>query len=144
MKRSSAGIAAGSFECVRWCSKAGFQGTRSSGDVRIPSATAAASVSIYTLCAITWASSWTEETPRTELNDTMTRTELLREVLQGVLLIVGEYRGSHAEMAGYVDKKFGNKIEYVRAIHVVECSWHGHLDRVIITERFPETFSTAV
>jgi len=73
----------------------------------------------------------------------MTRAELLKEVLQGVLLIVGEYRGSHAEMAGYVDKKYGTAIQYVRAIHIVECSWHGHLDRVIITEKFPETFATA-
>ena len=32
----------------------------------------------------------------------MTENELLKEVLQGVLLIVGECRGSHAEMAGYV------------------------------------------
>lgn len=72
----------------------------------------------------------------------MTRDELLKEVLQGVLLIVGEYRGSHAEMAGYVDKKFGNKIEYVRAIHLVECAWHGHIDRVIVTERFPEQIAT--
>jgi hypothetical protein len=72
----------------------------------------------------------------------MTQAELLREVLQGVLLIVGEYRGSHAEMAGYVDKKFGNKIEYVRATHLVECAWHGHIDRVIVTERFPEQIAT--
>jgi hypothetical protein len=68
----------------------------------------------------------------------VTQAELLGEVLQGVLLIVGEYRGSAAEMAGYVDKKFGTKIEYVRATHIVECSWHGHIDRVIVTERFPE------
>lgn len=40
----------------------------------------------------------------------MTGVELLKEVLQGVLLIVGEYRGSYAEMAGYVDKKSGNAI----------------------------------
>ncbi len=45
----------------------------------------------------------------------MTASELLEQVLQGVLLIVGEYRGSHAEMAGYVDKKFGTAIQYVRA-----------------------------
>src|SRR5947199_4298244 len=100
---------------------------RKCGGVRTRSVMAAVSVLIYTRCAITWASSWTDQTPRTELNDTMTRAELLCEVLQGVLLIVGEYRGSHAEMAGYVDRKFGNKIEYVRAIHIVECSWHGHL-----------------
>ncbi len=68
----------------------------------------------------------------------MTRDELLEEVLQGVLLIVGEYRGSHAEQAGYVDRKFGNVINYIRAIHLAECSWHGHIDRVMITERFPE------
>jgi hypothetical protein len=72
----------------------------------------------------------------------MTAAELLKEVLQGVPLIVGEYRGSHAELAGYVDKKYGSAIQYVRAIHIVECSWHGHLDRVIITEKFPETFTT--
>jgi len=64
--------------------------------------------------------------------------ELLAEVMQGVLLIVGEYRGSHAEQAGYVDRKFGNVINYIRAIHLAECSWHGHIDRVLITERFPE------
>jgi hypothetical protein len=34
----------------------------------------------------------------------MTENELLKEVLQGVLLIVGEYRGSYAEMAGYISK----------------------------------------
>jgi hypothetical protein len=72
----------------------------------------------------------------------MTAGELLKEVLQGVLLIVGEYRGSHAEMAGYVDKKFGTAIQYVRATHIVECAWHGHIDRVIITERFPEQIAT--
>jgi hypothetical protein len=72
----------------------------------------------------------------------MTQDELLREVVQGVLLIVGEYRGSHAEVAGYVDKKFGTAIQYIRATHLVECAWQGHIDRVIITERFPEQITT--
>jgi hypothetical protein len=72
----------------------------------------------------------------------MTTKELLSEVLQGVLLIVGEYRGSHAEEAGYVDKKFGNAIRYIRATHLAECAWRGHIDRVIITERFPEHIAT--
>ena len=72
----------------------------------------------------------------------MTENELLSEVLRGVLLIVGEYRGSHAEEAGYVDKKFGNAIRYIRATHLVECGWHGHIDRVIITERFQEHIAT--
>jgi hypothetical protein len=72
----------------------------------------------------------------------MTKAELLDEVLKGVLLIVGEYRGSHAELAGYVDKKSGNKIEQIRATHLAECAWHGHIDRVIIMERFPEQVTT--
>ena len=72
----------------------------------------------------------------------MTTDELVKQVLQGVLLIVGEYRGSHAEMAGYVDRKFGRAIQYVRATHLAECAWHGHIDRVIITERFPEQIKT--
>jgi hypothetical protein len=72
----------------------------------------------------------------------MTKPEVLREVLQGVLLIVGEYRGSHVEQAGYVDRKFGNVINYIRAIHLVECSWAGHVDRLTITERFREEINT--
>ena len=68
----------------------------------------------------------------------MTENELLKEVLQ----IVGEYRGSNAEEVGYVDKKFGNAIRYIRATNLVECAWHGHIDRVIITERFPEHITT--
>lgn len=72
----------------------------------------------------------------------MTADELLKEVMQGVLLIVGEYRGSHAELAGYVDKKFGNAIKYVRATHLVECAWAGHIDRVIVTQSFPDTVET--
>ncbi len=40
----------------------------------------------------------------------MTKAELVEQVLQGVLVLVGEYRGSHAEDAGYVDKKTGYKV----------------------------------
>ena len=32
-----------------------------------------------------------------------TKAELVKQVLQGILILVGEYRGSHAEMAGYVE-----------------------------------------
>lgn len=67
----------------------------------------------------------------------MTKDELTAEVLKGFLLIVGEYRGSHAELAGYVDKKTGEAIQHVRAIHLAECAWCGHIDRVIVTEYFP-------
>ena len=72
----------------------------------------------------------------------MTRADLLREVLQGVLLIVGEYRGSHAELARYVDKKTGAAIQHVRATHLAECAWCGQIDRVIVMEYFPETVTT--
>jgi hypothetical protein len=66
----------------------------------------------------------------------MTSDELTADVLKGFLLIVGEYRGSHAELAGYVDKKTGEAIQHVRAIHLAECAWCGHIDRVIVTEYF--------
>src|SRR5258707_13385933 len=69
----------------------------------------------------------------------MTRDELTVDVLKGFLLIVGEYRGSHAELAGYVDKKTGEAIQHVRAIHLAECAWCGHIDRVIVTEYFSAT-----
>ena len=68
----------------------------------------------------------------------MMKDELLADVLKGFLLIVGEYRGSHAELAGYVDKRTGEAIQYVRATHLAECAWCGHIDRVVITEYFAE------
>lgn len=66
----------------------------------------------------------------------MTKLELLGEVLKGVLLIVGEYRGGHADPVSWIDRKSGNKIECIQAIHIVECFSYGHLDRVIVSERF--------
>ena len=66
----------------------------------------------------------------------MTRDELVKQVLQGSLVLVGEYRGSEAEMAGYVDKKTGQAIHYIRGIHLVECHWYGRVDRVLLLEYF--------
>ena len=66
----------------------------------------------------------------------MTTDELVRQVLQGILVLVGEYRGSHAESAGYVDKKSGQAIHCVRAIHLVECVWHDRVDRVLLMQYF--------
>ena len=66
----------------------------------------------------------------------MTRDDLLMQVLQGVLVLVGDYRGSHAEMAGYVDKKSGQAIHSVRAIHLVECVWYDRVDRVLLMQYF--------
>jgi hypothetical protein len=66
----------------------------------------------------------------------MTPDELVKQVLQGILVLVGEYRGSHAEMAGYVDKKSGQAIRHVRAIHLVECVWYDRVDRVLLMQYF--------
>ena len=72
----------------------------------------------------------------------MTKEELLADILKGFLLIVGEYRGSHAELAGYVDKKSGEAMQQVRAIHLAECAWCGHIDRVILYEYFAKEIAT--
>ena len=65
----------------------------------------------------------------------MTRDELLQQILSGRLLLVGEFRGAHAEAAGYVDNRTGKAISYVRAIYLVECACRGILDRAIIRQK---------
>lgn len=65
----------------------------------------------------------------------MTRDELLQHILRGRLLLVGEFRGAHAESAGYVDQRTGEAISYVRAIYLVECACRGILDRAIIRQK---------
>jgi hypothetical protein len=42
-------------------------------------------------------------------------------------------------MAGYVDKKTGQAIQYVRGIHLVECFFYDRVDCVLLFEYFPET-----
>jgi hypothetical protein len=66
----------------------------------------------------------------------------MADVLKGSLLLVGEYRGSYAENAGHVDRKTGEAIQQIRAIHLAECAWCGHIDRVIVYEYFPEPSAT--
>jgi hypothetical protein len=73
----------------------------------------------------------------------MKPSEVLAELLRGRLLLVGEYRGSRAELTGYVDHKSGERMQYVRAIHLAECACRGNLDRAIIFERLPEAIETA-
>ena len=72
----------------------------------------------------------------------MTTDDLVKQLLQGILVLVGEYRGSHAEMAGYVDKKSGQAIRYVRAIHLVECVWYDRVDRVLLMQYFAGNIAT--
>ena len=72
----------------------------------------------------------------------MTNQELLEEVLRGQRVLVGNYRGSHAEMAGYVDRKTGQAIKYVRAIHLLELECTGRIDRAMIYQRLPEIIET--
>jgi hypothetical protein len=66
----------------------------------------------------------------------MTTDELVKQVLQGILVLIGDYRGSHAEMTGYVDKNSGQAIRSVRAIHLVECVWYDRVDRVLLMQYF--------
>lgn len=72
----------------------------------------------------------------------MTRNELIKELLHGRILLAGNYRGSQAEMAGYVDRKTGTPMQYVRAIHLLELECGGRLDRAIIYQRLPEIIET--
>jgi hypothetical protein len=65
----------------------------------------------------------------------MTHEELLRHILRGRLLLVGEFRGARAEAAGYVDQRTGQAISYVRAVYIVECACRGVLDRAIIRQK---------
>ncbi len=65
----------------------------------------------------------------------MTLFELLNETYRGRLLLVGEYRGSKVEKAGYVDKKSGEAIHYVRVIHLIESACIGSFDSVLLYQR---------
>ena len=72
----------------------------------------------------------------------MTKDVLLQRVLEGFIVIVAEYRGSNVELAGYVDRKTGCAIQYVRATHLLEIAWFDRVDRVLLTQAFPETVAT--
>jgi hypothetical protein len=72
----------------------------------------------------------------------MKPAEILSDLLRGKIMLVGEYRGSRAEITGYVDHKTGDKIQYVRAIHLAECECRGNLDRAIIFERLSDAVET--
>jgi hypothetical protein len=72
----------------------------------------------------------------------MTTDDLVKQLLQGILVLIGEYRGSHAEMAGFVDRKSGQAIRHVRAIHLVECVWYDRVDRVLLMQYFGSNIAT--
>jgi hypothetical protein len=72
----------------------------------------------------------------------MTTAELVKQVVQGILVLVGEYRGSHAESTGYVSRKTGQVIPGIRAIHLAECVWYDRVDRVLLMQYFPQNFGT--
>ncbi len=72
----------------------------------------------------------------------MNQAQLLREVLPGRLLIVGEFRGAHAAMDGYVDRTTGERVGYVKAIILAECQFRGILARAMFYQRMPESVET--
>jgi hypothetical protein len=45
-------------------------------------------------------------------------------------------------MAGYVDRKSGQAIRYVRAIHFVECIWFDRVDCVLLIQYFGRNVET--
>jgi hypothetical protein len=69
----------------------------------------------------------------------MKPSELLQEVIKGRLLIVGEFRGAHAAMDGYVDRTTGEKIGYVKAVLLAECHVRGNLARAMFYQRLPDS-----
>jgi hypothetical protein len=71
----------------------------------------------------------------------VTTDELVKQLLKGILVLVGDYRGSHAEITGYVDKKTGQAIQHVRAIHLVECVWYDRVDRVVLMQYFGDNIT---
>jgi hypothetical protein len=72
----------------------------------------------------------------------MNRVQLLEEVVKGRLLIVGEFRGAHASLDGYVDRTTGEKVGYVKAVILAECKVRGNLDRAMFYQRLPEIVET--
>ena len=69
----------------------------------------------------------------------MTEADIKKEVMRGRLVVVGEVgelRGMHAESAGYVDRRTGEAIKYVRVIYLIECACRGMLDRAVVTQKW--------
>ena len=72
----------------------------------------------------------------------MTIQQLIEVFLKGRLIIVGEYRASRAEKTGFVDRKTGEAIQFIRAVHVIERELDGKVDRTVVYQRLPETVET--
>lgn len=66
----------------------------------------------------------------------MTEADIPKEVMRGRLVVVGELRGTHAESTGYVDRRTGEAIKYVRVIYLIECACRGMLDRAVVTQKW--------
>ena len=66
----------------------------------------------------------------------MTEADITKEVMRGRLVVVGELRGTHAESAGYVDRRTGEAIKYVRVIYLIECACRGMLDRAVVSQKW--------
>ena len=69
----------------------------------------------------------------------MNRGWIVARSAPGRLLIVGEFRGAHAAMDGYVDRTTGEKVGYVKAILLAECTVRGNLARAMFYQRLPES-----
>ena len=68
----------------------------------------------------------------------MTLSQLIKEVLRGRPVLVGEYRGVKTHVRTYVDENTGETISRVLAHYSVEIISRGNLERVLITEPLPD------
>ena len=68
----------------------------------------------------------------------MTRAQLLDKVLVGWFAIVGEFRGSRADIMGHVSRKTGMANKRVVVTYMVEAVVGGAFGVVKIMQRLPE------
>ncbi|MBA3833593.1 MAG: hypothetical protein H0X34_17210 [Chthoniobacterales bacterium] len=68
----------------------------------------------------------------------MNAADLLKLVLAGRFVLVGEYRGGRAELRGFVDRKTGLAASSVIVSYVVECAISGDFDMVKVSRKAPE------
>ena len=68
----------------------------------------------------------------------MTASELTRRIMNGELLLIGEFRGGQAVRSDCCDKKSGLKIPRLHLVYAVECALGGALGVVKISGAGPD------
>jgi hypothetical protein len=68
----------------------------------------------------------------------MNGSDLLKRVLGGRFVLVGEFRGGRADLRGFVDRKTGMAASSVIVSYVIECAISGSFGLVKVNRRGPE------